>query len=321
MVLLPLLQIKHVLAASSYTFLEAAGLLASEVATATAASCFRAVLQMQLSHMQLALQRVLHLQALKSAALLPLLSSLPEQDLALVLCLPGIGSSLVVGPLGVSTGSGTSTDCTTASSSSSSIASGWKATLSGAVAASKGSAEQWSQLVLGIQEEVLSSVTALGQGALAMHARYHSGDAAALSAATSAATATSSTSRSTAASGQSPAGGAAAAVQQLLEKVPGVWQSVQQDTAAAEMAGVLQAMYDAEFGRGYGSMVSFMRGHLHQCPNGHFFMIGECGGAMQESRCLECGAAVGGRRHQLASGNQRADESVLQQLSEQWAAS
>lgn len=260
-VLLRFLQIKHVLAASSRTFLEAAGLLASEVATAAAASCFRAVLQMQLSHMQLALQRVLHLQALKSAALLPLLSSLPEHDLALVLCLPGTGSSLVVGPLGSSTGSGTSTDCTAASSSSSST-SGWKATLAGAVAASKGSAKQWSQFVLGLQEEVLSSVTALGQGALAMHEGYHSGDVTVLSAATS----MSNTSRSTAASGQSLAAGAAAAVQQLLEKVPGVWQSVQQDAAAAEMAGVLQAMYAAEFGRGYGSMVSFMRGHLHQCP-------------------------------------------------------
>lgn len=54
--------------------------------------------------------------------------------------------------------------------------------------------------------------------------------------------------------------------------------------STVEKAGVLQALFNAEFSSGYSSMVSFMQGHLHQCPNGHcFFVIGECGGAMQES--------------------------------------
>ncbi|OAQ22439.1 hypothetical protein K457DRAFT_84860 [Linnemannia elongata AG-77] len=45
-------------------------------------------------------------------------------------------------------------------------------------------------------------------------------------------------------------------------------------------------------------------GHFFRCPNGHSYVIGECGGAMQESTCPECGAPVGGRSHQLAAGNQ-----------------
>ncbi|KAG9063296.1 hypothetical protein KI688_004178 [Linnemannia hyalina] len=45
-------------------------------------------------------------------------------------------------------------------------------------------------------------------------------------------------------------------------------------------------------------------GHFFRCPNGHSYVIGECGGAMQESICPECGAGVGGRSHQLAEGNQ-----------------
>lgn len=42
---------------------------------------------------------------------------------------------------------------------------------------------------------------------------------------------------------------------------------------------------------------------LLQCPNGHFYIIGDCGGAMQESRCPECGAAIGGMSHRLVSSN------------------
>jgi len=36
------------------------------------------------------------------------------------------------------------------------------------------------------------------------------------------------------------------------------------------------------------------RGHWFTCPNGHIFSIGECGGAMQQSRCNECGEMIGG---------------------------
>ncbi|KAJ6020902.1 hypothetical protein N7540_006406 [Penicillium herquei] len=43
-------------------------------------------------------------------------------------------------------------------------------------------------------------------------------------------------------------------------------------------------------------------GHWYYCENGHPFTIGECGGAMQLSRCPECGAAVGGQNHLTTAG-------------------
>ncbi|KAK1147006.1 hypothetical protein N8T08_002334 [Aspergillus melleus] len=43
-------------------------------------------------------------------------------------------------------------------------------------------------------------------------------------------------------------------------------------------------------------------GHWYYCVNGHPFTIGECGAAMQLSRCPECGAAVGGQNHQATAG-------------------
>mmetsp|Transcript_10728 Transcript_10728/g.14600 ORF Transcript_10728/g.14600 Transcript_10728/m.14600 type:complete len:311 (-) Transcript_10728:215-1147(-) len=49
-------------------------------------------------------------------------------------------------------------------------------------------------------------------------------------------------------------------------------------------------------------------GHWFTCPNGHPYVIGECGGAMQESRCPECGATIGGHNHALNSSNRTATE-------------
>ncbi|KAG8194822.1 hypothetical protein JTE90_017261 [Oedothorax gibbosus] len=44
-------------------------------------------------------------------------------------------------------------------------------------------------------------------------------------------------------------------------------------------------------------------GHWYQCPNGHVYCITECGGAMEESRCNECGARIGGAHHALRNDN------------------
>ena len=49
-------------------------------------------------------------------------------------------------------------------------------------------------------------------------------------------------------------------------------------------------------------------GHWYKCPKGHVYAIGDCGGAMQESRCPECNATIGGRNHSLAQGNAHAGE-------------
>ncbi|KAG6014275.1 hypothetical protein E4U43_006735 [Claviceps pusilla] len=43
-------------------------------------------------------------------------------------------------------------------------------------------------------------------------------------------------------------------------------------------------------------------GHWYTCVNGHYFTIGECGRPMQESRCPDCGANIGGRNHNAVDG-------------------
>ncbi|OXU25033.1 hypothetical protein TSAR_011075 [Trichomalopsis sarcophagae] len=54
--------------------------------------------------------------------------------------------------------------------------------------------------------------------------------------------------------------------------------------------------------------MGFKQGHWFKCPNGHFYTIGECGGAMQQSKCFECGADIGGSQHRLLSDNRLASE-------------
>lgn len=45
------------------------------------------------------------------------------------------------------------------------------------------------------------------------------------------------------------------------------------------------------------------QGHWYKCPNGHPYCITECGGAMQISKCNECGARIGGTNHRLLDDN------------------
>ncbi|XP_052040295.1 NFX1-type zinc finger-containing protein 1 [Apodemus sylvaticus] len=50
------------------------------------------------------------------------------------------------------------------------------------------------------------------------------------------------------------------------------------------------------------------RGHWFKCPNGHIYVITECGGAMQRSICPECKEVIGGENHTLERSNQLAPE-------------
>ncbi|XP_044269806.1 NFX1-type zinc finger-containing protein 1-like isoform X2 [Tribolium madens] len=54
--------------------------------------------------------------------------------------------------------------------------------------------------------------------------------------------------------------------------------------------------------------MGFSKGHWYKCPNGHVYAIGECGGAMEEATCNECGARIGGSRHRLLESNDVATE-------------
>lgn len=75
-----------------------------------------------------------------------------------------------------------------------------------------------------------------------------------------------------------------------------------------EIVSVLSAMNQSG-GYNYGTGWS---AHWFECPNGHPYYIGECGGAMEQSNCPECGAVVGGSNHTLTSGNRRVNPAFLQ---------
>ncbi|XP_024125640.1 NFX1-type zinc finger-containing protein 1 isoform X2 [Oryzias melastigma] len=49
-------------------------------------------------------------------------------------------------------------------------------------------------------------------------------------------------------------------------------------------------------------------GHWYKCPNGHVYLITECGGAMEHRKCPDCDAIIGGQNHALNRGNAVATE-------------
>lgn len=69
---------------------------------------------------------------------------------------------------------------------------------------------------------------------------------------------------------------------------------------AKEMKDIHQAMSKDFFGG------SSAQGHWFKCPNGHPYVITECGGAMQTAKCPEegCGAMIGGSNHHYLEGQQ-----------------
>ncbi|XP_045618372.1 NFX1-type zinc finger-containing protein 1 [Procambarus clarkii] len=49
--------------------------------------------------------------------------------------------------------------------------------------------------------------------------------------------------------------------------------------------------------------MGFRQGHWYKCPNGHIYCITECGRAMEEGQCPDCGSRIGGGSHRLRSDN------------------
>ena len=54
--------------------------------------------------------------------------------------------------------------------------------------------------------------------------------------------------------------------------------------------------------------IGLCKGHWYKCQNGHYYAIGDCGGATQRGKCPECGSVIGGEGHRLAAGNLHASE-------------
>ncbi|KAL1409923.1 hypothetical protein Q8F55_003922 [Vanrija albida] len=91
------------------------------------------------------------------------------------------------------------------------------------------------------------------------------------------------------------------AVNALLEEWKNMTAGIGQDgfyqaVSAEGKLSIIKAMMEENWGYG---------GRYYQCPNGHPYVIGDCGQPMATSRCLECGAEVGGHDHTLLGGNAR----------------
>jgi hypothetical protein len=64
-------------------------------------------------------------------------------------------------------------------------------------------------------------------------------------------------------------------------------------------ATVINAMHTID-GYDYGGS---WNSHWYECPNGHPYFIGNCGGAVETARCADSGELVGGTDHQLLRSN------------------
>ncbi|KAL6887873.1 hypothetical protein GGI43DRAFT_417260 [Trichoderma evansii] len=77
-----------------------------------------------------------------------------------------------------------------------------------------------------------------------------------------------------------------------------VSDGIYRPVTADEMQAVYKAMARELMGTG----------HWYTCENNHPFTIGECGLPMEEARCPECGARIGGQNHQAVEGMRHATE-------------
>jgi len=82
----------------------------------------------------------------------------------------------------------------------------------------------------------------------------------------------------------------------------------QEQPSRTEVLQILSAVIERDRTIG-----NFAEGHCYTCPNGHIYIIGECGRAMEESSCPECGARIGGRSHTLVANN-RQETNIAQEL-------
>ncbi|OAA40368.1 Zinc finger, CCCH-type [Metarhizium rileyi] len=76
------------------------------------------------------------------------------------------------------------------------------------------------------------------------------------------------------------------------------------DAVASSLNGSFQALTEEEMRDVVEAMVGDVGsgGRWYVCENGHPFTIGECGRPMEEARCSECDARVGGRNHVMVNG-------------------
>jgi hypothetical protein len=85
----------------------------------------------------------------------------------------------------------------------------------------------------------------------------------------------------------------------MKEQVQAYSKCLASTEVTAEELKIIYDVMKADVGAAMGSF----GGHWYCCPNGHPYSIGECGGAMEQSTCPQCGETIGGSSHRLATGN------------------
>ncbi|ESZ93857.1 hypothetical protein SBOR_5754 [Sclerotinia borealis F-4128] len=88
------------------------------------------------------------------------------------------------------------------------------------------------------------------------------------------------------------------AVEELTKLLGREWY---EEVTKEELDAIKKAMVSGSGG------IATHSGHWYECERGHPFAIGECGMPMEEARCPECGASIGGQDHQLVEGVTRAE--------------
>ncbi|OAR02185.1 hypothetical protein LLEC1_04893 [Akanthomyces lecanii] len=88
------------------------------------------------------------------------------------------------------------------------------------------------------------------------------------------------------------------AVQDTIRLLQREWY---EPVSPEELAAIKEAMVTGPSG------LATHSGHWYTCVNEHPFAIGECGMPMEQARCPECGAAIGGLDHQSVPGVTRAE--------------
>jgi len=88
----------------------------------------------------------------------------------------------------------------------------------------------------------------------------------------------------------------------------------QTSSVSAEVEDVGRMLRDSGYRSEMKMIVAAMQaefsgtGHWYRCENGHPFTVGECGRPMEESRCPQCDAPIGGQNHQAADGVRHATD-------------
>ncbi|KAI6041108.1 hypothetical protein EDC04DRAFT_2566184 [Pisolithus marmoratus] len=91
----------------------------------------------------------------------------------------------------------------------------------------------------------------------------------------------------------------------IARDIVGEWQKIERSVRLDTFYEPMSLEERMEIIKAFDFVVA---GHFYRCPNGHTFVIGNCGSAMQTSTCPECGSAIGGNSCQLLESNSRATE-------------